>query len=173
LKILGIPKKKSNLTFIILFFICGCGFNAQKTSYKYVGKYDTEYYTKININDSMYIEKNIFRQISLDVKFLKDMKTHSIYILDRKKKKLFFNGVTMNIPLTYQNKEFVLLWKKINLRTNENNDIYQITIKEKEVHITHRPIYYFTFENGVIVIEGSDYSLKREDFGYLNLPTTQ
>ncbi len=79
----------------------------------------------------------------------------------------------MNIPLTYQNKEFVLLWKKNNLRTRENNDIYQVTIIEKEVHITHRPIYYFTFENGVILIKGSETSLKREDFSYLDLPITK
>ncbi|WP_372472503.1 hypothetical protein AB4865_06675 [Capnocytophaga sp. ARDL2] len=175
MKILEISKKNINLTFTILFFICGCGVNAQKISYKFSGKYDyeTEYYTKVIINDSMYIEKNIFKQISLGVKFLKDTKTHTIYILDGKRKKLFFNGVTMNIPLIYQNKEFVLLWKKNNLRTSENNDIYQVTIIEKEVHITHRPIYYFTFENGVILIKGSESLLKREDFSYLDLPITK
>lgn len=151
------------------FFVCSCSSNAQMTKYMYAGKRNTEYFTKKNINDSIYIEKDIFRQISSNLKFLKDDKTQSIYILEKKRKKIFFDGYSTNISLNYHNKQFLLYWEESELKTKENYSIYKMTIKPKDVFITHIPTYYFTYENGVIAIEGSEYTLKREDFSYLDL----
>ena len=165
LKILGTQK---NSLIIIMFFVF-INTNAQKIKYEFLSTYSNEFFTKKIINDSVYVEKDIFRRLSTNIKFLKDFKTHTIYIVDRSGKSVFFDGKSKDILLNYRNEKVCLKWEQSLLRTKEGYVIFKMFFEFVDVFITHQPIYYFTFENGIIAIEGSDFTLKRSDFTYLEL----
>jgi len=165
---LDILKKRVNFIVFILFITFTS--NAQKINYKFsylvLNKEYNEWFTKKIINDSIYVEKEMFDIISKNLKFIKYPSTKTIYILDRNEKKLFFNNSTTDIILDYNNRSIILNWEKSLLRTYNNYTIYRLKISPQDVFITHQSIYYFTFENGVIAIEGNDFLLKREDFNF-------
>lgn len=165
LKILDIQKN----SLIIIMFLMFISTNAQKIKYEFLSTYDNEFFTKKIINDSVYVEKDIFRRLSTNIKFVKDFKTHTIYVVDRSGKSVFFDGKSKDILLNYRNEQVCLKWEKSLLRTKEDYIIFKMFFEFVNVFITNQPIYYFTFENGVIAIEGSDFTLKRSDFTYLDL----
>lgn len=165
---LGSLKKNNSLT-VLMFFIT-FNSNAQEVKYKFsysiLNQEFEESFTKKVINDSVYKEKDIFETISKNITFLKDFKTKSIYIIDKKNRKLFFDGSTTDLILDYNERSINLNWKKTLLKTKDDYIVYKLKLNPIDIFITHQSIYYFTFECGVIAIEGNDFILRREGFEF-------
>lgn len=128
----------------------------------------SEVFSKKTINELLYIEKDIFKRISTNIVFFKDIENQIIYILNGKKRKVFFSKKQSNIELVYNKEIFLLHWEKTLQKTSNGNVIYKLLIRPKKIYVTHLSYYYFTFEDGVIAIEGYDFILKRNGFEYID-----
>ncbi len=76
----------------------------------------------------------------------------------------FFDG-SNKIATSFKNGEytFSIDWEKTNIVDSNNNQVYKLRFKPVGFSISGNPVYYFTYTDGVIGIDGHETFMLRTD----------
>lgn len=119
-------------------------------------------YTRQKVSDSIYKEKGLFTQDSTDIRVFKKSKG-KLYVKMGVSWMLFFDGSNKIKTVWKQDKySYSIKWEKTLIRDGDCL-VYKLRLKPTGFSSSSNPIYFFTYNDGIVAIDGDESFLVRTD----------